>query len=139
MNIVKTDTDAEHWPRLTKEKLKNQHIQIDWSKWVDEDEEDEAKPVGEDWDSNNMQGFGGAGGAGGFPGMGEGGFPGMGEGGFPGMGGMGGDSDDEEEEEEEGGHVHGENCDHGHDEGKTADKAAGLDDLDAEADPAQAQ
>lgn len=79
LNIVKQNTDAEHWPRLTKDKVKNSHIQIDWSKWVDEDEENEAKPVGEDWDADNMNDFN-----------------------MGGMGGMGqGDSDDEEEEEEE--------------------------------------
>ena len=60
--------------------MKNSHIQADWAKWVDEDEEDEAKPLGEDWNEDNMNNFnmGGAGG---------------------GMYG-GGDSDDEEEEEE---------------------------------------
>ena len=64
---------------------------------MDEDEEDEAKPVGEDWDAENMNAFN--------------------------MGGYDqGDSDDEEEEEETNahghGHVHGADCkhDHGHDE-----------------------
>ena len=117
LNIVKQDQDASYWPRLTKDKIKNAHIQADWSKWVDEDEEDEAKPLGEDWNQDNMNAFGG----GGMPGM-----PGMG-----GMGGMeGGDSDDDEEEEEEHehGHVHGENCNHDHAEEKNAD----LGDLDKE-------
>jgi hypothetical protein len=118
LNIVKKDASADHWPRLTKDKVKNQHIQIDWSKWVDEDEEDEAKPVGEDWDGANMNNFN--------------------------MGGYdGGDSDDEEEEEghhhdheghdHEGhdhDHEHGPNCSHGHEATKAG--AAGLDDLDAE-------
>merc|ERR1712151_1068536 len=40
-NIVKKDAEAEYWPRLTKEKTKNARIQTDWSKWVDEDEEEE--------------------------------------------------------------------------------------------------
>lgn len=91
LNIAKKNTDAEHWPRLTKDKIKNSHIQIDWSKWVDEDEEDEAKPVGEDWDAENMNAFN--------------------------MGGYDqGDSDDEEEEEETNthGHVHGADCKHDH-------------------------
>ena len=66
MNIVKTNPDADYWIRLTKDKVKNTHIQIDWSKWVDEDEEDEAKPLNEDWNEDNMNAFnmGGAGGAG---------------------------------------------------------------------------
>ena len=103
MNIVKVDQEASYWPRLTAEKVKNSHIQADWAKWVDEDEEEEAKPLGEDWNDDNMNAFGG-------------------------MGGMqGGDSDDEEDEEEEE-HVHGEHCSHGHEEKKNAD----LGDLDKE-------
>ena len=39
--LEKKDQDTAFWPRLTKEKVKNQYIQIDWSKWVDEDEEEE--------------------------------------------------------------------------------------------------
>ena len=162
LNIVKKNADQEYWPRLTKDKIKNTHIQIDWGKWVDEDEETEAKPLGEDWEGNNMNDFGGGmggmpgmGGMGGMPGMGGmGGMPGMGGmGGFPGMGGMGGmpgmegfgggDSDDDEEEEEEdghehghdhghGGHVHGENCNHEHE--PAPKKNADLGDLDAEAE-----
>ncbi|CDW90495.1 UNKNOWN [Stylonychia lemnae] len=119
LNISKKNTDTDHWPRLTKEKTKNAHIQIDWSKWVDEDEEDEAKPVGDDFDGDNMNNFN--------------------------MGGYGeGDSDDEEEEEEtkeNQEHVHGENCNHDHDHGHdhehhahTEDKKTGADlgDLDAD-------
>ena len=110
LNIVKQNSEAEHWPRLTKDKVKNAHIQIDWVKWVDEDEENEAKPMGEDWDAENMNAFN------------------MG-------GGYGGDSDDDEEEEEEEAkhdHVHGEHCDHSHDEPQK--KNADLGDLDAEAE-----
>lgn len=77
LNIVKANTEAEYWPRLTKDKVKNSHIQIDWSKWVDEDEEDEAKPLNEDWNEDNMNAFNMGGGYGGD-----------------------GDSDDDEEEEE---------------------------------------
>ena len=58
LNIVKANPEAPYWPRLTKDKVKNAHIQADWAKWVDEDEEDEAKPVGEDWNDDNMQNFG---------------------------------------------------------------------------------
>ena len=90
INLAKKDTDAEYWTRLTKAKVKNARIQVDWSKWVDEDEEggEADKGMGEDWDPSAMQGFGG----GGMPGMGGmGGMPGMGGmGGMPGMGGMGG-------------------------------------------------
>ena len=95
--------------------MKNSHIQADWSKWVDDDEEDEAKPLGDDWNEDNMNAFGGGG-----------------------MGGMqGGDSDDEEEEEEE--HVHGDHCSHGHGVGAAEEeeaaperKNADLGDLDKE-------
>jgi hypothetical protein len=114
LNIVKADADADHWPRLTKDKVKNAHIQIDWGKWVDEDDEEEAKPVGEDWDADNMNDFN----------MGA----------MGGMGGMGGgDSDDEDEEEEEEQHPH-DHAGHSHGDQKAS---AGLDDLDAdaEADP----
>ena len=117
----KTQTE-EWWPRITKEKTKNQLITIDWARWKDPDEEDESAgaagaPGGMgDFDPammKNMMG-GGAMGQGGMDfanmmqGMGGGGMPGMGGmGGMPGMpdmgamGGMGadGDSDDEEGEE----------------------------------------
>ena len=121
INLAKKDTDADYWTRLTKNKEKNSRIAVDWSKWCDSDEEDEAKDVGQDWDPSMMQGFGG--GAGGAGGMdmasmfgGAGGMPGMG--GMGGPGGMGGmnmeemmknlggagagmpDSDDEDEEQE---------------------------------------
>jgi hypothetical protein len=115
LNIVKANSEDAYWPRLTKEKVKNTHIQADWAKWVDEDEEDEAKPLGEDWNEDNMNNFGGGGAGGQF-------------------GGPGGDSDDEEEEEEE--HVHGENCDHDHGVGQ-GEKNADLGDLDAEEEPAK--
>jgi len=36
--LEKKDTNAAFWPRLLKSKDKNQYIQVDWSKWVDEDE-----------------------------------------------------------------------------------------------------
>lgn len=115
LNIVKQNTDAEHWPRLTKDKIKNAQIQIDWAKWVDEDEESEAKPMGEDWDADKMNAFN----------MGGGGYG-------------GGDSDDDEEEEEEHKHDHGHDHDHEHVHGEHCDhdapakKNADLGDLDAE-------
>jgi prostaglandin-E synthase len=91
---VKKDAEKEYWPRLTHEKVKNTHIQSDWSKWVDEDDEEEEgqKGISEDWDANNMNNFGG----------GQGGADMMGDYGAGDYGaGAGGDSDDEEEEEEE--------------------------------------
>ena len=75
--IRKKDKQAEYWPRLTKEKVKNAFIKTDFSKWVDEDEQDGVPVADEDFD------MGGMGGMGGMPGMG-------GMGGMPGMGGMGG-------------------------------------------------
>lgn len=39
LSIAKGRLDEPYWPRLTKDKAKNAHIQADWSKWVDEDEE----------------------------------------------------------------------------------------------------
>lgn len=39
--VEKKDTNAAFWPRLLKTTNKNQYIQVDWSKWVEEDEEEE--------------------------------------------------------------------------------------------------
>lgn len=105
-NIIKKNQDKEYWPRLTKEKIKNPHINIDWGKWVDEDEEEEEadKGLSNDWDPSNMNAFN----------MGD-------------YGDQGGDSDDEEEEEE---HVHSEHCSHGAPEGGKPN--ADLGDLDAD-------
>jgi hypothetical protein len=45
MQIMKADKEEEeHWPRITKEKVKLQWLQTDWGRFVDEDEEDE-KPA----------------------------------------------------------------------------------------------
>lgn len=38
--LRKKELSDEYWPRLTKEKGKNSRITTDWSKWVDEDEQD---------------------------------------------------------------------------------------------------
>ena len=95
INLAKKEKSDEDtwWPRITKEKVKNGLIEIDWSRWVDPDGEDE-KPESQDFDPSQMQGMGqgGPGGPGGMPGMGGmGGMPGMGGmGGMPGMGGPGG-------------------------------------------------
>ena len=43
LQIMKKDQEEEeHWPRITKEKVKLQWLQTDWSRFVDEDEEDGA-------------------------------------------------------------------------------------------------
>jgi len=39
--MKKDQEEEEHWPRITKEKVKLQWLQTDWSRFVDEDEEDE--------------------------------------------------------------------------------------------------
>merc|ERR1711988_1416166 len=87
MLLKKKETEEEFWPRLLNDKhLEKGCVSIDWDRYVDEDEEDEA--VG--FDQSNLAGgmdmasmMGGIGGMGGMPGMG-------GMGGMPGMGGMGG-------------------------------------------------
>jgi len=40
LNIERKE-QGEFWPRLTKSKEKNSNISVDWSRWVDEDEEEE--------------------------------------------------------------------------------------------------
>lgn len=100
INISKKDKEQEEWwPRITKEKVKNQQITIDWDKWIDPDDEpEEDKGPGGDFDPSMMQGMGGGGGMPGMPGMGGAGgmdmasmMAGMGGGGgMPGMPGMGG-------------------------------------------------
>ncbi|KAI8998256.1 HSP20-like chaperone [Gaertneriomyces semiglobifer] len=46
--ITKKEKDQPYWPRLTKEKLKQHWLKTDFSKWKDEDEEDEAPGAGFD-------------------------------------------------------------------------------------------
>ena len=67
ITLAKTDKEAEYWPRLTKDKVKNSRITVDWAKWVDEDEEDDAGNAEMDgaFDPAMMNAFGG----GGMPGM----------------------------------------------------------------------
>lgn len=86
MTLVKADLNTEYWPRLSKDK-KVSFIKTDFSKWVDEDEQDGEVLEKEDDDMGmgGMPGMPGMGGMGGMPGM-EG-LGGMG-GGMPGMGGM---------------------------------------------------
>jgi len=88
LNLRKKDLELEYWPRLTKEKIRNTYIKTDFSKWVDEDEQDGAKV---NFDEEDVGGGGGGGmpgfGGGGMPGFGGGGMPGLGGGGMPGFGG----------------------------------------------------
>ena len=118
--IMKKVEEEEHWPRLLKDKkLEKTNVKIDWSKYVDEDEEnggfDPDETAGGMGMGGGMPGMGG--GMGGMDmaqmqqmmaGMGGGGAGGLGDmGGLGGMGGMGGedfgdlggdaDSDDEED------------------------------------------
>ncbi|KAK7064686.1 CS domain-containing protein [Favolaschia claudopus] len=91
--LRKKEQQAEYWPRLTKEKVKNAYIKTDFSKWVDEDEQlgqEEKDDADLDDAMGGMGGMPGMGGMGGMPGMGGMGMPGMGGMGMPGMGGMGG-------------------------------------------------
>ena len=44
--LEKRERNNGFWPRLTKESRKTQYIQIDWEKWVDEDEEAEEADKG---------------------------------------------------------------------------------------------
>ncbi|KAJ7071368.1 HSP20-like chaperone [Mycena amicta] len=72
--LRKAEQKSEYWPRLTKEKVKNAYLKTDFSKWVDEDEQDgEVVKAASDGS-----------GIGGPPGMGMG-MPGMGMGGMGGM------------------------------------------------------
>lgn len=59
--LRKKELQPEYWPRLTKEKLKTPFIKTDFSKWVDEDEQD--------GNPNPDDEFGGVGG---IPGMDDG-------------------------------------------------------------------
>ena len=61
LNLSKKDKEKdtdEWWPRLQKEKVKNQLITIDWAKWIDPDASDEDdKPAAAgmgDFDPNQM-------------------------------------------------------------------------------------
>lgn len=42
--LRKKELKQEYWPRLTKEKPNRNWIKTDFSKWVDEDEQDGAAP-----------------------------------------------------------------------------------------------
>jgi hypothetical protein len=55
--LEKLNPAAPFWPRLLKTKEKNQYLQVDWAKWVDEDEEAEEPEKGlGGFDPSQMQG-----------------------------------------------------------------------------------
>ncbi|CAI5760688.1 unnamed protein product [Candida verbasci] len=95
--LRKEELNEEYWPRLTSEKIKLHNIKTDFNKWVDEDEQDEAKDDNLDGPGNmdfsqmmgGMGGPGGPGGPGGMGGMGGMDFASM-MGGAGGAGGPGG-------------------------------------------------
>ena len=62
MVIRKKEHKLEYWPRLQKVKQKSTFIRTDFSKWVDEDEQDGEKPLADDLDMEGMGGMGGMGG-----------------------------------------------------------------------------
>lgn len=83
-HVMKKEQEGDFWPRLLKDKaLEKNQVKIDWDRYVDDDEEEEAGG----FDMSAMQG--GMGMGGGMPGMPPGGMP-PGMGGMPGMGGAGG-------------------------------------------------
>lgn len=84
--MVPKKEEGDHWPRLTKEKGKQNHIQVDWAKYLDQDDEESGA---DGFNPDGMSQLGDMGGMGGMPDMG--GMGGMG--GMPGMGGMGGMGD----------------------------------------------
>lgn len=54
MKLIKEDKEAEFWPRLLSDKLKEKtNVKVDWDKYVDEDEAD-----GVDFDADDMGGMG---------------------------------------------------------------------------------
>lgn len=67
--LDKTEKDVEYWPSLTKGKGKSPNVKIDFSRWIEEDEneENEQVPGMGDFDFSSLAGMGG--GTGGFPDM----------------------------------------------------------------------
>ncbi|KAF5377303.1 hypothetical protein D9615_006380 [Tricholomella constricta] len=112
VTLRKKEKKEEYWPRLTKDKVKNAFLKTDFSKWVDEDEQDGVAAIPDDGD--DAPGMGGMGGMGGMEGMG-GMPPGMdfqkmlaqmgggGAGGMPDFGGAGpSDGGDDEDSDDDG-------------------------------------
>jgi len=59
--LRKKEKKAAYWPRLTKDKVKLSFIKTDFSKWVDEDEQDGVIEIPEDDGLGGMGGMGGGG------------------------------------------------------------------------------
>jgi len=60
MYLVKKEKEEEFWPRLLEDKVKEKgQVKIDWDKYVDEDEEDEAEAFDTDGMDGSMMGGGG--------------------------------------------------------------------------------
>ncbi|CAK60448.1 unnamed protein product (macronuclear) [Paramecium tetraurelia] len=56
--LSKKDKTASYWTRLIKEPHKLQYLQVDWTKYIDEDDEAEEGGKGlDDWDQNKFQNF----------------------------------------------------------------------------------
>ena len=62
IKLQKKSGTGEYWPRLTKEKSKSQHIQMDWNRWKDEDDTKAGA-------ADDLGDFGMGGGGGGMGGM----------------------------------------------------------------------
>jgi hypothetical protein len=66
MHVMKKNKEEEFWPRLLEDKhLEKNQVTVDWSRYVDEDEEDEEGG----FDTSALEGGRGMGGFGGMPGM----------------------------------------------------------------------
>ena len=68
LKVAKPASDTEYWPRLLKSSAKVPNVKVDWSKWVDEDEEGGAADKFDMGDLQNLSNFdmgGMGGGAGG--------------------------------------------------------------------------
>ncbi|KAN0100983.1 HSP20-like chaperone [Tylopilus felleus] len=55
--LRKKEAKTEYWPRLTKEKSKTPFIKTDFSKWVDEDEQDGNPTIDDDLGVGGMPGM----------------------------------------------------------------------------------
>ncbi|EPZ32907.1 HSP20-like chaperone [Rozella allomycis CSF55] len=52
--ILKKQNEGPYWPRLLNDKSKKHYIKTDFTRWVDEDEEDEKTAPPQDFDFSNM-------------------------------------------------------------------------------------
>lgn len=94
--LVLEKAESGWWSRLLKAEGKApKFVKVDWNKWVDEDEEDEAPAMDNNFDMGAMGGMGG-----GMGGMDFSALSGMGGGGMPDFSGMGGEEDDMEDDDD---------------------------------------